>query len=178
LTGSDAAGTEFAVQTAGGGRYLKDFILLTCCSGGSETPSSWASVLVGGAANPPGCLHGSCLRRPAAAEALSADKIAVDVISARFAAPIDDKLIHLLSKGKKVITVEDHYLSCGFGSALLELAAVSGHNCDLIRILGAPRCFPGHDSRSAQLMEAGLSADEIAKTAREMLVGRYVRSAR
>ncbi len=114
----------------------------------------------------------------AAAEALSADKIAVDVINARFAAPIDAKLVHLLSKGKKVITVEDHYLSCGFGSALLELAAASGHNVDLIRILGAPRGFPGHDSRDAQLMEAGLSADEIAKTAREMLAGRYVRSGR
>ncbi len=123
--------------------------------------------------------YGSVLTEAlAAAETLSADKIAVDVINARFAAPIDEKLVHLLSKGKKVITVEDHYLSCGFGSALLERAAVSGHNIDLIRVLGAPRCFPGHDSRNAQLMDAGLSADEIAKTAREMLVGRYVRSGR
>ncbi len=114
----------------------------------------------------------------AAAEILSSEKIPVDVINARFAAPIDDKLMHLLSRGKKLITVEDHYLSCGFGSAVLEQAATNGHDIGLIRVLGAPRCFIGHDSRAAQLMEAGINADEIAKTAREMLAGRYVRSAR
>jgi len=114
----------------------------------------------------------------AAAETLSSEKIPVDVISARFAAPIDEKLMNLLSRGKKLITVEDHYLSCGFGSAVLERAATSGHDIGLIRVLGAPPCFIGHDSRAAQLMEAGINADEIAKTAREMLAGRYVRSAR
>jgi 1-deoxy-D-xylulose-5-phosphate synthase len=114
----------------------------------------------------------------AAAEILSSEKIPVDVINARFAAPIDEKLANLLARGKKLITVEDHYLSCGFGSAVLEQAATSGHDIGLIRVLGAPRCFIGHDSRAAQLMEAGINADEIAKTAREMLAGRYVRSAR
>ena len=114
----------------------------------------------------------------AAADILSSEKIAVDVVNARFAAPIDEKIIGLLSKGCKVITVEDHYLSCGFGSAVLELAAASGRDIGLVRVLGAPRCFIGHDSRAAQLMEAGINADEIAKTAREMLAGRYVRSAR
>jgi 1-deoxy-D-xylulose-5-phosphate synthase len=114
----------------------------------------------------------------AAAEILSSEKIPVDVINARFAAPIDEKLMNRLSRGKKLITVEDHYLSCGFGSAVLERAATSGHDIGLIRVLGAPPCFIGHDSRAAQLMEAGINADEIAKTAREMLAGRYVRSAR
>jgi 1-deoxy-D-xylulose-5-phosphate synthase len=113
----------------------------------------------------------------AAADLLGSEKIAVDIINARFAAPIDSKIINLLSRGKKLITVEDHYLSCGFGSAVLELAATSGHDLGLIRVLGAARVFLGHDSRAAQLMEAGINADEIAKTAREMLAGRYVRSA-
>lgn len=114
----------------------------------------------------------------AAAETLRSEKIAVDVINARFAAPIDEKIIHLLARGKKVITVEDHYLSCGFGSAVLEQAATSGHDLGRIRVLGAPRCFIGHDLRAAQLMEAGINADEIAQTAREMLADRYVRSGR
>jgi 1-deoxy-D-xylulose-5-phosphate synthase len=114
----------------------------------------------------------------AAADILSSEKIAVDVVNARFAAPIDDEIIHLLARGKKMITVEDHYLSCGFGSAVLELAAASGRDVGLVRVLGAPRCFLGHDSRTAQLMEAGINADEIAKTARELLAGRYVRSGR
>ena len=114
----------------------------------------------------------------AAAETLSSENIAVDVINARFAAPIDEKIIHLLARGKKVITVEDHYLSCGFGSAVLEQAATSGHDLGLVRVLAAPRCFIGHDLRTAQLMEAGISADEIVQTAREMLANRYVRSGR
>jgi 1-deoxy-D-xylulose-5-phosphate synthase len=164
-------------------RYPKDFIPSSpLLQAASETPFELGkSVLVrrGRKSALAIVAYGSVLAEAlAAAEALNADKIAVDVINARFAAPIDDKLVHLLSKGKKVITVEDHYLSGGFGSALLERTAASGHNCDLIRVLGAPRGFPGHDSRSAQLMEAGLSADEIAKTAREMLVGRYVQSGR
>jgi len=105
-----------------------------------------------------------------AAEMLSSEKIGVDVINARFAAPIDEKLLSLLARGKSLITVEDHYLSCGFGSAVLELAATRNLNhAGRIRVLGAPRCFIGHNLRSAQLMEVGIHADEIVKTARGML---------
>jgi 1-deoxy-D-xylulose-5-phosphate synthase len=104
-----------------------------------------------------------------AAEMLSSEKIAVEVINARFAAPLDERLISLLSTGKSLITVEDHYLSCGFGSAVLELAAARGCDTGRIRVLGAPRCFIGHDSRAAQLIQAGINADEIARTARELI---------
>jgi len=105
-----------------------------------------------------------------AAQMLSSEKIGVDVINARFAAPIDEKLLSLLARGKSLITVEDHYLSCGFGSAVLELAATRNLNhAGRIRVLGAPRCFIGHNLRSAQLMEVGIHADEIVKTARGML---------
>jgi 1-deoxy-D-xylulose-5-phosphate synthase len=111
-----------------------------------------------------------------AAEMLGSEKISVDVINARFAAPVDEKLVSLLSRGKRLITVEDHYVSCGFGSAVLELAAAKGQDTSRVRVLGAPRCFIGHDSRAAQLMEAGISADEIARTAAEMLATRRIRS--
>jgi len=104
-----------------------------------------------------------------AAEMLNSEKIGVDVINARFAAPLDEKLVNLLSRGKGLITVEDHYLSCGFGSAVLELAAMRGVDAGRIRTLGAPRRFIGQDTRNAQLMEAGINADEIVKTVKEML---------
>ena len=103
---------------------------------------------------------------------LSSEKIAVEVINARFAAPLDERFITLLSTGKSLITVEDHYLSCGFGSAVLELAATRGCDTGRIRVLGAPKCFIGHDSRNAQLIQAGINADEIAKTARELMAHR------
>ncbi len=107
-----------------------------------------------------------------AAETLSADKIGVDVINARFATPIDAKFMNLLARGKGLITVEDHFLSCGFGSAVLEAAATNGYQPGTIRTLGAPRRFIGHDSRNAQLMEVGINADEIVKTAKELLATR------
>jgi 1-deoxy-D-xylulose-5-phosphate synthase len=107
-----------------------------------------------------------------AAETLAAEGIVVDVINARFAAPLDEGLLGGLSKGRGLITVEDHYLSCGFGSALLEMAVSTGCDLSCIRVLGAPNCFIGHNARSTQLMLAGISADEIANAAREMVANR------
>ena len=107
-----------------------------------------------------------------AAELLAKDSIAVDVINGRFAAPVDEKIVSLLEKGKGIITVEDHASACGFGSAVLELAAAKNHSPKAIRLLGAPRRFIGHNSREQQFMEAGINADKIAETVKEMLTVR------
>jgi len=107
-----------------------------------------------------------------AADALSKQRIPADVINARFAAPVDEKILGLLQEGKNVITVEDHHLSCGFGSAVLEMAIDKNTDTlkpDAVRILGVPRRFIGHNSRHCQLMEVGLNADEIVRSAKEML---------
>jgi 1-deoxy-D-xylulose-5-phosphate synthase len=114
-----------------------------------------------------------------AADLLADEDIAVDVINARFAAPVDKNIISLLDEGKGIITVEDHLMACGFGSALLELAAETNRQAartrrkqeshNAIRLLGAPGALIGHDSRDAQLMEAGVNADKIVQTAKEML---------
>jgi 1-deoxy-D-xylulose-5-phosphate synthase len=106
-----------------------------------------------------------------AARMLEQEGIAVDVINARFAAPIDEKIILLLGEGKGIITVEDHAGACGFGSGVLELAATLGKPVTTsIAVLGAPKAFIKHDSRSAQLMRAGINADKIVQTAKEMLI--------
>lgn len=105
----------------------------------------------------------------AAAKTLEHEGIAVDVINARFAAPVDDEIIALMDKGKGIITVEDHGLACGFGAAVLERTALlKGSLNRPIMILGAPRQFIRHDSRKQQFMTIGVNADEIAKSARQM----------
>jgi len=114
-----------------------------------------------------------------AADLLADEDIAVDVINARFAAPVDKNIVSLLDQGKGIITIEDHLMACGFGSALLELAVETNNQTggardkqeshNAIRLLGAPRALIGHDSRSAQLMEAGVNADKIVQAAKEML---------
>jgi len=67
------------------------------------------------------------------------------------------------------VTVEDHSIACGFGSAVLEMAAARGCSPKAVCMLGAPRRFIGHDLRDAQLMEAGANADKIAEAVRKML---------
>jgi len=107
-----------------------------------------------------------------AAEQLAKEGIAADVINARFAAPIDEKIVQLAEKGKAIITVEDHTAACGFGSAVLELAATKtagGEKQYVIRVLGAPRKFIKHDTRTTQLSQVGINAAKISQIAKEML---------
>ena len=105
-----------------------------------------------------------------AAELLAKDRIAVDVINARFAAPVDKKIIMLAGEGKGIITVEDHRLACGFGSAVLEQVAAefAGSIVQPITMLGMPKEFIKQSSRSAQLMETGINAERIARAVRKL----------
>ena len=106
-----------------------------------------------------------------AARLLADDGIEVDLINARFAAPVDKKIISFLKKGKGIITIEDHDVACGFGSAVLETAAavLDGGIAKPIVTLGVPNRYIKQDTRDAQLMDVGINADNIAKRAREML---------
>jgi len=123
-----------------------------------------------------------------AANLLAKEGIMVDVINARFAAPVDETIYTLLKSGKSIITVEDHHLACGFGSAILELVSakcgvaekveaeaelapdeLKNNRIADIRVLGVPRKFIGHNTRNSQLMQACINAEKIVKTAKEMV---------
>jgi 1-deoxy-D-xylulose-5-phosphate synthase len=113
--------------------------------------------------------YGSILEEAIEAEEiLRKEGILVDVINARFAAPIDNKIISLLKQGKGIITVEDHTIACGFGSAILELAAQNKQPINKIRILGSPRTFIGHNLRETQLFQIGINFEKIVETVKEM----------
>ena len=113
--------------------------------------------------------YGSVLTQALEAEEmLKKEGIFVNVINARFAAPIDNKIINLIKKGKSIITVEDHTIACGFGSAVLEIAAQGKQPIDKIKILGSPREFIGHNSRESQFFMAGINAEKIVEAVREM----------
>ncbi len=113
--------------------------------------------------------YGSILTEALKASAsLAENGIPVDVINARFAAPVDGKIISLLKQEKSIVTVEDHSLACGFGSAVLEMAAAKGYPTNTIHLLGAPKKFIGHNSREAQLKEAGINADNIVETVKKI----------
>ena len=107
----------------------------------------------------------------AAAESLQTDEgLHVGVVNARFAKPLDAACIaRTIKTGKPVLVCEDHAAIGGFGSAVLELAADRGLPADNVRLLGLPDRFIEHASRSEQLAEAGLDADNLASALREMV---------
>jgi len=116
--------------------------------------------------------YGSILTEALKAEQiLSQEGIAVELINARFAAPIDEEIISLASRGKGIITAEDHAIACGFGSAVLEAAAkaqAAGKRKRIIT-LGVPNRFIRQDYRDRQLMTAGINADKMVETVKKIL---------
>lgn len=101
------------------------------------------------------------------AAAQLADEYAVAVYDARFAKPVDQRLIaRLLEARVPVITVEDHSAIGGFGSAVLEAAQELGLDASRVTRLGLPDGWILQDSRAHQLAETGLDAAGIGAAIR------------
>lgn len=75
------------------------------------------------------------------ARLLAEKGIEVELVNARFVKPLDEERIcDLGSRFKRLLTLEDHALTGGFGSAVLEVLASHGIKSDLLRI-GVPDEF-------------------------------------
>ena len=103
-----------------------------------------------------------------AADELLSEGIEVTVISARFAKPIDEEIISLVSEQYNVVTVEDHSLACGFGSAVLEQSSRAGSAVGGIFSLGLPDEFIEAAERGVQLEEAGISVRGIVEAVKRL----------
>jgi 1-deoxy-D-xylulose-5-phosphate synthase len=102
-----------------------------------------------------------------AARQLEADGLAITVVSARFARPIDIECLgRLLADHPWVLTLEDHTGPGGFGSAALEAAAEKGLDTRRIHRVAVADAFIEHDSRGVQLANAGLSVERLIGTCR------------
>ncbi len=100
------------------------------------------------------------------AAATLAGEYRVAVYDARFAKPVDAGLIRKLAEaGVPIVTVEDHGIQGGFGTAVLEALAEMGLHARVTR-LGLPDGWIYQDSRSKQLAEAGIDAPGIARAIR------------
>lgn len=103
-----------------------------------------------------------------AAKKLKEQDINVDVVNARFAKPIDEKIVSLVLAGKNIITVEDHNLATGFGSAVLEAVnekTAGGEIAGKVMCLGRNDEFVRHAARDKQLDWAGINVDGIVEAA-------------
>lgn len=106
-----------------------------------------------------------------AAEELAEDGIHVSVVNARWAKPLDEELIVRLATGtRRVVTVEDHMVAGGFGSAVLELLESRGllHTID-VRLIGFPDRLIEHGAPSILKELYGLTSSHIKDVVRELV---------
>lgn len=99
-----------------------------------------------------------------AADRLAKEGIRATVVNARFAKPLDeDLLIALTNSHRLVLTVEEAYLNCGFGSAVLEMLEANNALYAGPRIvrLGLPDVLIPHGSQSLLHAKYGIDADAI-----------------
>jgi len=105
-----------------------------------------------------------------AADQLSADGLSVGVIDARFCKPVDGEMLsRVLKPGHPVLTIEDHSLQNGFGSAVAEYAVAHNLPTSNLTRLGMPDRLIAHATRTEQLIEVGLDPAGIARSTRDAI---------
>lgn len=110
---------------------------------------------------------GSMLPRALEAwKALKREDIYCSVINPRFIKPLDKELICKWAQTcKKVLTVEEHVLAGGFGSAVLELFEEENMTQIKVKRMGIKNPFTGQGSREQILKLNGLSTEGIVQEA-------------
>ncbi len=105
-----------------------------------------------------------------AAKRLAADGISAAVVNARFVKPLDENLIIQMAKlTGKVVTVEEHALQGGFGSAVLEcLDTGRATGIKSLRI-GLPDAYIEHGTQKELRQKYSLDADGIHAKVKEFI---------
>jgi 1-deoxy-D-xylulose-5-phosphate synthase len=103
------------------------------------------------------------------ARKLEGEGISAAVINARFVKPLDTEMLEFYARSVEVIlTMEDHVLKGGFGSAVLEELSNLGLNTPVVRI-GWPDQFIEHGKVDALRAKYGLTADAAVEKLRPVL---------
>jgi 1-deoxy-D-xylulose-5-phosphate synthase len=107
-----------------------------------------------------------------AAQDLSQLGIDAAVVNARFVKPLDRELLRDLAiQVPRLITVEDHVLDGGFGSAVLEFMAEEGITDVRVKRLGVPDRFIPHGTQEELRKMCGIDKDAITQAALQMVRG-------
>ncbi len=105
-----------------------------------------------------------------AAKELLEEGLKVAVVNARWAKPLDEEMILRLAKGTgHLVTVEDHMIAGGFGSAVMELLEEKGVSQTGIRLVGYPDKFIEHGSPSILKELYGLSSLHVKDAVHDLL---------
>jgi 1-deoxy-D-xylulose-5-phosphate synthase len=105
-----------------------------------------------------------------AAQELAPLGINAAVVNARFVKPLDGELFGaLLNRIPRLITVEDHAIAGGFGSALIEFLADENITGVEIKRLGVPDRFIPHGTQDELRKLCGFDKDAIAQAALQIM---------
>jgi 1-deoxy-D-xylulose-5-phosphate synthase len=105
-----------------------------------------------------------------AAQDLAQLGIDAAVVNARFVKPLDKNLFRqLLARIPNLITVEDHAVAGGFGSAVLEFLAEEGMSGLRVKRLGVPDRFVPHGTQDQLRKLCGFDKDAIAQATLQMV---------
>ncbi|MEA2690171.1 MAG: 1-deoxy-D-xylulose-5-phosphate synthase [Candidatus Eremiobacteraeota bacterium] len=101
-----------------------------------------------------------------------ADGIEPTVVNARFVAPLDETLLlELAETHRRFITLEEHSLAGGFGSAVVEF--VNDHGLDVtVERIGVPNVLVQHAKPETQRAQFGLSGENVAARVRALTPAR------
>lgn len=104
-----------------------------------------------------------------AAKKLAAEGIRASVIDMHTLKPIDRELVvRKAAETGRVVTVEDHNILGGLGTAVAEILAEENLHCCFAK-LGVPDVFPGFGAFDAQAAHFGFDAAAIAAKVKAML---------
>lgn len=107
-----------------------------------------------------------------AAERLARDGVEVTVVNARFVKPLDrETLARDLAPGGRLVTVEEHALAGGFGSAVLEAVSDMGLDGVETLALGIPDRFIPHGSQEVLRRSLGLDPEGLYFRLRQFFTG-------
>jgi 1-deoxy-D-xylulose-5-phosphate synthase len=108
-----------------------------------------------------------------AAQELASNGIEATVVNARFAKPLDAKLIiDLASNIKRLVTVEENTLSGGFGNSVVDLLQSSGVSDIRVKNIGIPDEFVEQGSQAQLRAKYGLDAKGITRQVLELFAKR------
>lgn len=100
---------------------------------------------------------------------LEGERISAAVINARFAKPVDTTMIEFYGRSvDAIVTMEDHVLEGGFGSAVLERLSDLGLQTPVVRI-GWPDQFIEHGKPEALRAKYGISVENTLEKLRRVL---------
>jgi len=99
---------------------------------------------------------------------LSQQGIGATVVDPVWALPVSPDLLTLVAEHELVLTIEDNGLAGGLGSRLSQVARAAGIDTR-VREFGIPQEFLPQGNRAQLLEELGLSAQQIARFATELV---------